>query len=200
MAFRFLHDKLEKSCPSGTYENILEIGSNNGEHIEFVPASWKSYVALDLKLPDADIISKFKDRDVNFLIGDAQDLNFSDIFFDRCISTCVLHHVNSVETVLRELLRVTKLGGVITIAVPNDPGILYRAARYFTSVRRARKANLVEELNLVHALEHRNHFLAIDSILKWVFENQEVRIMRYPNVVKFWQMNFLTVYAIKKIK
>jgi len=199
LAFRFLHQKIEKSCPIGLYPNILEVGSNNGEHVAFVPRNWSRYVALDLRLPSNEIYEKFDGFGVSFEEGDVQKIPYPNNSFDRIISTCVMHHVNSPESAFREMLRVAKSGGIISIAVPNDPGLSYRFLRHITSVRRAKRMNLEEELNLVHALEHKNHFLAIEAILKWVFKNQEVRVSRYPNIFRFWHLNFLTIYTIRKV-
>lgn len=198
LAFRFLHQRIEKSCPKGRYRNILEVGSNRGEHISFVFKNWEKYVALDLRLPSVEICEKFQGLDVTFEEGDVQAMLYPDNSFDRIISTCVMHHVSNPESAFREMLRVTKVGGIISIAVPNDPGLSYRFLRHITSVRRAKKMNLRAELNLVHALEHRNHFLSIDAILKWVFIKQEVTVSRYPNIIKFWHFNFLTIYSIRK--
>jgi phosphatidylethanolamine/phosphatidyl-N-methylethanolamine N-methyltransferase len=200
IAFRFLHTKIEQACPAGEFREILEVGANSGEHIPFVPKSWDSYVALDLRLPTVEIIKEYDPVGVSFQQGNVESMSFRDDSFDRCISTCVMHHVDSPEAAFREILRVTKINGIMSIAVPNDPGIFYRFLRQITSVRRAKKVDLCEELDLVHALEHKNHFLAIDSILRWVYLDQEIQVSRFPNILKYWQLNFLTVYTVRKIK
>jgi SAM-dependent methyltransferase len=168
--------------------------------VPIVPKSWDSYVALDLRLPTVEIIKEYDPVGVSFQQGNVESMSFPDDSFDRCISTCVMHHVDSPEAAFREILRVTKINGIMSIAVPNDPGIFYRFLRQITSVRRAKKVDLCEELDLVHALEHKNHFLAIDSILRWVYLDQEIQVSRFPNILKYWQLNFLTVYTVRKIK
>jgi SAM-dependent methyltransferase len=199
-AFKFLHTKLEKNCPERNYADILEIGANEGEHIPFVRRTYLRYTALDLRLPPSQILEIFGKQGVTFLTGSAESLPFAQCSFDRVILTCVLHHLGDLESALREILRVTKVDGIISISVPNDPGIFYRFLRQVTSVRKAKKFNLQEQLSLVHSLEHKNHFWAIDTILRWVFASQEISRKSYPGLMKYWQLNFLTIYTIKKIE
>jgi|688.fasta_scaffold405144_2 ubiquinone/menaquinone biosynthesis C-methylase UbiE len=198
LAFRFLHSSIEKNVPPGEYAKILEVGADQGQHISFVTQNWDSYTAIDLHLPRKEVSKHFKNLRVLFQKGNVNSLDFIDNSFDRTIVTCVLHHVVDIEKAFREILRVTRVGGVISIAVPNDPGLTYRFLRSLSSVRRARKLGLEDELELVHAFEHRNHYLAINSILKWVFSGHQVTSKSYPGFFRFWQFNFLTVHTIIK--
>ena len=98
-----------------------------------------------------------------------------------------------------ELLRVTKPGGVITILLPCDPGLLYRFLRRITSVRKATKINLNQKLKLVHAIENKNHFLSLVEILKYVFAEQHIDLSFYPNRFRSYDLNAFAIMEITKI-
>ena len=54
---------------------------------------------------------------LRFLVGDAQALEFADASFDRTLSQLVLNFVVDREKAVREMLRVTRPGGVVAAAV-----------------------------------------------------------------------------------
>lgn len=54
---------------------------------------------------------------VQFLVGDAQALDFPDATFDRTLSQFVLNFVPDHGKALREMIRVTRSGGVVAAAV-----------------------------------------------------------------------------------
>jgi ubiquinone/menaquinone biosynthesis C-methylase UbiE len=67
--------------------------------------------------------------------------------------------VDDVENSLKEARRVCKNGGVISIYLPTDPGIMYRFMRKIFTARRASKLRINYEY--INALGHRNHFYSI---------------------------------------
>jgi SAM-dependent methyltransferase len=52
-----------------------------------------------------------------FIVGDAQALQFADATFDKTISQLVLNFVSAREQALDEMIRVTRPGGVVAAAV-----------------------------------------------------------------------------------
>ena len=66
----------------------------------------------------------------NFVRGDANNLPFNNKVFDECSCHHVLEHngINPFK-VLKEMLRVTKAGGIITIAVPHRIADRKRASK-----------------------------------------------------------------------
>ena len=193
-----LHRFLERGIPPKNYLKILEIGANNGEHIEFVKHFYDEYFVTDLALSAALIEKISHNSKLKMLEADAHALPFKDLSFDRVLSTCVLHHLEDPELALRECLRVTKIGGVITIILPNDPGVMYRLARRFTTVRAARKKGMLEVVEYIHAKEHRNHYLSIIHLARVVFRNQKVKIKSFPFVVPNYNLNFITKIIVTK--
>ena len=196
IAFKYLHKSLEKNFKSNAGLEILEIGANIGEHMSFVAKNFESYTLSDIRQ------TKFLNQGnpkIKFLIADAESLPIEDCTFDRIISTCVFHHLNDPTRGLEEIRRVVRIGGCISILLPNDPGIMYRALRKLTTLRTAKRQGLLDEVQLVHALEHKNHYLSIRTLIKWVFENDEIRFSFKPFWIPSYNFNAITVINIKRL-
>jgi SAM-dependent methyltransferase len=194
---RVLHKFLEKGHENNEGLTILEVGANKGEHLKYVKPGWKMYYSTDLHLPNNQKL--LSNGNVVVEIQNVEDLKYPDKEFDRVIATCLFHHLSNPEHAAREILRVTKIGGVISILIPNDPGVLYRVLRSMTTLRAARKKSKVDEIQLIHAREHRNHYLSLFIILKFVFKSQSVQIRQFPFGFKGYNLNALTVFEITKI-
>lgn len=175
-----------------------KLGGGDGEHAAFVSSGWTTYVCTDVRRPSEEVLRNLHSLGVNFQVEDAQALSFPENKFDRVISTCVLHHLIYPELALLEMRRVVKPGGRISLALPTDPGMTYRFLRRFTTVRNARKFELNSELEIIHAFEHRNHYLGIIPLIQEVFKNDSIRKSSKP----FWlfghHLNAFTVFQIIK--
>jgi SAM-dependent methyltransferase len=197
LSSRVLHKFLEKGHENNEELKILEVGANKGEHLKYVKPGWKTYHSTDLHLPiNQKLLST---GNVVVEIQNVEDLKYPENEFDRVIATCLFHHLSNPEQAAKEILRVTKIGGVISILIPNDPGALYRLLRSLTTLRAASKKAIVDEIQLIHAREHRNHYLSLFIILKFVFKSQSVRIRQFPFGFKSYNLNALTVFEVTKI-
>jgi phosphatidylethanolamine/phosphatidyl-N-methylethanolamine N-methyltransferase len=202
---RILHKIIEKPFNSNLDLRILEVGANAGEHLPYVAADFLSYTMTDIRPLESNAIldelrSKHKFAGaINFQIADVQALPFENENFDRVISTCLFHHLEDPMEAFEEVRRVTKIGGTISILVPNDPGILYRILRGVTTLRTAKKFGLLEEVQLVHALEHNNHFLQLRTLLKYVFRKDRIILSSFPFKLNCYNINALTVFHVIKV-
>jgi len=188
---RFLEKPFDKSA---TFENVLEVGAGSGEHYQFVRHQFSNYVQSDIRIPESAMT---QDARSSFVATNAEDLPFVDNYFDRVVLTCLLHHLSNPLTCLREVKRVVKPGGHISILVPADPGFFYRALRFLTSVRRAKKLGF-DSGALVHALEHRNHVGSLNQMIKYVFAESEIKSRGWPLVIaSWWNLNLLISYQIR---
>lgn len=189
-----LHRLLELGESSTHHARVLEVGANRGEHLAFVRHGWSEYVMLDLvnrmrsDLPDGAC----------FVAGDAHALPFPNGHFDRTIMTCVLHHLSDPERAMAELRRVTRPGGLISILLPTDPGVAYRAVRALTSGVRAQRAGVAKEQRLSHAREHRNHFASLILMLRSAFSADKVHVRHFPLLLPMWNINLLAVVQVKR--
>ena len=109
-------DFVLKSQP---FDAVLDVGCGNGRHL--LPAR-ESDTLKSALLFGCDIIPRFvqiaKDRKLEVLRCDAVHLPYRSSVFDRVLCVAVIHHLASEERrlhVLEELLRVTRLKGVILV-------------------------------------------------------------------------------------
>jgi len=190
---KILHRFLEYGKKVVSQErSILEIGVNNGEHIDFVKGGWASYIAIDVRTPSENTLKYFHDRNVKFVLADVHELPFPNDSFDEVIITCVLHHLLDPDKALIQVKRVLKPGGKVYILIPNDPGLSYRTVRHLTSVRRAKKLNFKNQLQDLHYSEHRNHYLGLIYSLKRVFKEDIIELRSFPFFFNSYDLNLLT--------
>lgn len=199
--FKVPHREMEKMFTSNYGLKILEIGCNKGEHVEFVRSDWRgsgSYVATDIRDLEAEDLQYLSSVGVLFKKEDVEHLSFSNFQFDRVIVTCVFHHLTNPIKGFREIRRVTKIGGRIDILLPNDPGFMYRLLRRLTTLRNAKKVNRVREVELIHALEHRNHFLSLSKLAEETFKNDVLNWNGYPFSFNLYNLNAFTILRVKR--
>ena len=177
---RYMHRALERRYgPTEHFGRVLEIGANRGEHLEFVRHGFEEYLLTDLRTPQVDE-SILADPRIRLGACDVSSIPYPDATFDRVISTCVLHHVESPLQAALEMRRVTRPGGLVSILMPTDPGLAYRVGKAVTSGRHARRLGIGPLHALVSALDHANHFRSIRTQLGHVFRDDSPAIDWYP--------------------
>ena len=202
LAFNQMHRFIESEFQFAPNLEILEIGINSGEHFEFVKKPFKKYVGVDIRnvLDEPTTKDYFLKNNIEFCHGSVEELPLQDASFDRVIITCVLHHLVNPERALSEVRRVVRQNGTVTILLPNDPGLLYRSIRALTTLRKARRHRLYREVQLIHAREHKNHFLSLRVLIKEVFAGDRIIEKGFPFLLKGYNMNALSIFEIRNIK
>ena len=173
---------------------ILEVGGNIGEHIKYVRSSFAKYLLTDLR--EINFISN--DSRVSFECFNVQHIPYPDNTFDRVICTCLLHHVENLNLALKEMLRVTKKDGTISILLPCDPGLVYRVAKVIGPNRVWRKHGILNP-SFFHYSQHRNHFPGIKSSIKEIYFNEKIHWKYWPLKFSSWNLNMFTVVTIEKL-
>jgi SAM-dependent methyltransferase len=196
--YKFMHRSMERPFDkTDSFDRVLELGGNRGEHIPFVRHGFRDYLLTDL-YPPTLLPALEADRRIRTAICDAGEIPYPSASFERVIATCLMHHVDSPFTVAREVRRVTTPGGVITILIPTDPGLAYRVGKALTSGRAARREGLADRHRLLNALDHPNHFLSIKEQLRHVFRDDVVSIKWLPFGVPSMSLNAFTVFTITR--
>ena len=99
---------------------VLDVATGNGNFIHFLLEGLMNYddiTGIDTKEGlEAVFKANFQSQPVNYRKMDAAALHFADATFDTvCISNS-LHHMPELESTLKEMLRVLKLGGLFIIS------------------------------------------------------------------------------------
>ncbi len=202
---RQFHRSLERPWTTGYFANVLELGATNAEHLKHVRHNFKRYVMLDINdsqsARDAAGQASRPDRPVEFLVSDAQFLtNVADSSVDRLISMCLLHHLPGPDQALDRWRAVVKPGGVLSIFLPCDPGVLWRAGRLVTTFRAAKRLGMSKtDIRYLNARDHRNHVASIAAMINAVFRHDSVRVHRFPaQPLPSWNFNLYYTFQITK--
>lgn len=191
---------MEDSIPKNTIEyqspyRILEVGGGKAQHSNFVLENYSEYHSLDLRNFNTNLNNNEK---IKFIQGDVHNIPAPNNFYDRVVSTCLLLHLDYPEIALQEMARVVKPDGWISAFVPHDPGALFRFTRSITNYIPTRRLKLHSELRLIRALDHRNHFLSIKTILEEIFQNHKIIKRSFGLVPSSFNFGLYTIYHIQK--
>ena len=135
VVFQRGHALLEKTLPEGDFGNVLEVGVGSGDHI-FHMDRFSCYTLSDadetmlaMARDRIEESGRFRDREIRTSVQQGERLTFPDGAFDRLVATHVLEHIPEPYKALREWARVVRPGGIISVILPTDPGILWRFSR-----------------------------------------------------------------------
>jgi SAM-dependent methyltransferase len=97
-------------------ERVLDVGSGTGA-LSSAAAAVESVQVTGIE-PSPDFVRYAQEHvDGRFEVGDALALPFADDAFDRTLSMLVLNFVTDPPAALRQMIRVTRPGGVVAAAV-----------------------------------------------------------------------------------
>ncbi len=192
---KLLSPKIYDNC-----EKVLEIGPGFEPHIKYKKLNFKEYHCLELNDQQIEFEKYYSDNftDVKFHYYDGKKINFDDNFFDRVIISHALEHTPNFENFIKEMTRVIKKEGVISIALPCDNGLLWRLGRFFMKKTYLKKKKISEiEYDYFIANEHINTIFQIRSILR---KNFNIRSELYlPFRLKIIDINLFYLCHITKL-
>jgi len=180
---------------SGEEYSILEIGAGKGEHFKYVAKPFGKYVMLDI-LPQPEEFSEFKGA--AWVQQDICDPKLKIDKFDRVISMCVFHHLSDPAAAMENIKSILNTGGVFSLFLPSDPGVLNRIVRKLFVTPRARKLGF-EHYELVNAREHRNHYWGLKKELEYQFQDFEISRKYYPFRFPAGNLSLFSIWHIKKV-
>ena len=123
VVFTRLFDKYAGHLAPHPSARVLEVGCGTGATVRALARRADflgKAVGVDQSAPFIDAARRFArdenlgDR-VDFLVGDAHDLDFPDATFDAVFAHTLISHVTDPETVLREMARVVRPGGLVAV-------------------------------------------------------------------------------------
>lgn len=170
---------------------VLEVGAGNCQHIKFVYGEFAEYVMSDLR---PEMFPRTIERGTLMLDSvSAENIPFPDNSFDRLVATCLLAHMSNPDEALSEWRRVVKAGGIISIYVPCDPGLLLRLMQAVVSHPKKKKLGVFKP-KLFHYREHKNSYVRLVEEIKNISGNLE--IVRYPFPFLSWNLNLWAVFQV----
>lgn len=195
---KLMHRFLENGRDSIPFEKVLEVGALNGEHTHFVNHEFSQYYVTDIRNPSQTTIDYLSKRGFTFRFADVENLPFEDAYFDRVISTCLLHHLENPEQGISEILRVVKSGGTVDILVPNDPSFIYSASWFVTTGIRALLKRKFRESYTNRKSEHIKDLKSIEISLFALNNYNLIEKKHFPNVFKWKNLAVLFRFTIIK--
>lgn len=193
------HQLLEKTLPKmGTNNRVLEVGAGSGHHLPYVKQDFQRYVMTDgsdamLEIASEKFSGQLSAGTLKIEKQDATALTYPDVSFDRLIATHVLEHLPNPVNVLREWNRVVRPGGIISIVLPCDPGMLWRLGRYLGPRRNARKLGIAYDY--LQAAEHINSIFNLVVFIRHHFEAESE--FWYPTRIPTPDLNLFFICHIR---
>jgi ubiquinone/menaquinone biosynthesis C-methylase UbiE len=168
------HALLEQTLPKiEGLKTILEVGAGSGHHFPYVNKNFTKYITTDGSAEMLAIASEKYAKEISsgLMVLEKQDatkLDYADSSVDRLIATHVLEHLPNPVDVLKEWNRVVRPGGVISIVLPCDPGLLWRVGRHLGPRRNAQKLGMAYDY--LQAAEHINSIYNLKVFIQHHFE------------------------------
>jgi len=169
---RYCHRKLECFKRREKYSKVLEIGAGNIPHLDYLKHDYDEYFIAETSTYALEFCKEMKN--VKAYSYDGVNLPFEDDFFDRIIISHCLEHISEPEKFLFEVMNKLRNGGVLSISLPTDPGLLWRLGKIFTKYYTAKRTYKISsnEYDYLLATEHINSIFNLISIIRYNFKNQ----------------------------
>jgi ubiquinone/menaquinone biosynthesis C-methylase UbiE len=118
---RRARDVVLRHLPKAPGIRLLDVAIGDGVYTSWLPEDW-SIVGIDVSSTQLSACRRNNaGRDLELVLGEAEDLPFRDGEFDAVLSNGGFNHFNDPEGALREMVRVAKPGAPVIIAdeMPN---------------------------------------------------------------------------------
>ena len=194
---KLCHKDLEKFNFSQKISKVLEIGAGSKPHYEFLKHDYDEYHIIETS--DVKIDNLEKNTKIFFKNYDGKKIPYEKFFFDRIIISHCLEHIYYPEEFLEETMSKLKDGGVLSISLPTDPGLLFRLGRLYMKLFSIKKTYEISpiEYDYMNATEHVNSIFNLHSIIKHNYKNI-AKESYLPFKIKAFDLNlFYNVHIIK---
>ena len=196
------HKGLEINNNLNSNSNILEIGAGSSPHIDYVNHDFKKYYFLESSNFAINFLKKKfkKNNKVLFKYYKNNKIPFKKNYFDRIIISHVLEHIPDPESYLNQMFNLLKKNGILSIALPSDPGIMWRVGRFLLKIFKVKKILNIskEEYNYMIATEHINSIFNLISIIKYKYKKNIIDEKYLPFKIKSLDLNLFYNVTLKK--
>ena len=175
---------------------ILEVGAGKGQHARYIRHYFQRLTQSDIRPQNLPSDSYDPRLTIEARPVDAENLPYADSSYDRIVATCLLAHLTNPEKALEEWKRVVRPGGVISIFVPCEPGLLLRILQSMTTRRKQKKMGY--DAWLLHYREHRNHYPGMLTLIRHSY-GSDSRITSYPFPFLGWNFNLWSIVQVENL-
>ena len=192
------HRQLEKFDFPKNISKVLEVGAGNAPHYKFIKHEYDEYHIVETS---RTIIGNYADNPKVIAANyDGKILPYEKEYFDRIIISHCLEHIVDPEAFLFEMMEKLKTGGVLSISLPTDPGLLFRIGRLYLKIFSLRNKYKIssEKFDYMNATEHVNSIFGLSSIIKYNYKDC-LKDYYLPFKIKLFDLNlFYNVHISKK--
>ncbi len=193
LLMRISHYLMDIGIPQELNKNILEIGGGTNPHFQWNKKfRFKSYIISDTE----NHVKEFPDN-IKFILSSNFESKLYEKRFSRIIASHVLEHLSDPEVNLLSWTEMLSDDGVLSIALPCDPGLFWHLCRQISS-RKAQKVYQItkQERNLIMAREHINSIYNLLYIIDYYFITK--KIIWFPAALPFNNINLLCIITLYK--
>ncbi|RZO62513.1 MAG: SAM-dependent methyltransferase [Candidatus Pelagibacterales bacterium] len=188
--------KIKNNC------KVLEIGAGTSPHLKYVKHKFGKYYFIETSKFAINFLKKKfgDDKKFKFKTYNGRKIPYKKNYFDRIIISHVLEHISDPEFFLEEMMSKLKKNGFISIALPNDPGFLWRLGRFFLKIFKVKKKlNITNlEYDYMIATEHVNSIFNLISIIRYKHKNNIISEKYLPFKIKILDLNLFYNVTLKK--
>tara|TARA_B100001741_G_scaffold221445_1_gene183698 strand:- start:431 stop:1096 length:666 start_codon:yes stop_codon:yes gene_type:complete len=193
----YCHKQLEKIEFPENISKVLEIGAGNVPHLKYLNHKFDEYHIIETS--DFAINEYSNNPKIKIQKYDGKNIPYSNETFDRIIISHCLEHIPFPENFLFEMMDKLKKGGILSISLPADPGLLFRIGRLYLKLFSIKKKYQItkEEFDYMNATEHINSIFTLRSLIKFHFKGK-IKEFYLPFKVKLIDLNlFYNVHIWK---
>ena len=202
-AMDYCHRDLEKCfLLNKKYSQVLEIGAGTSPHINYIKHNYDKYYSLETsKFAILYLKKKFKKKKIHPIYYNGIKMPFKNKFFDRIIISHVLEHINDPEKFIIQAFYKLKKNGILSISLPTDPGVLWRAGRTYLKLSKSYKILKIDadEYEYMNSTEHINSIFNLIAIINYHFKDFIVSKNYWPFKIQMPDLNLFYNVNIKKI-
>ena len=198
MLMRYCHRQLESKLPDKKFKKILEIGAGSEPHFSYIKNKDFIYFILE-KTKQESPIKKIKSEKIFYKYYDGKKIPFKQNSFDRIILSHTLEHILDPEPFIKNVMKILKKNGVLSISLPADPGLFYRISRMMNKIfsfNYKLKISAIE-YDYSNAIEHINSIFNLVNIIRYNYK-KKITESFLPFKIKLIDLNlFYNVHITK---
>ena len=133
-----------------------------------------------------------------------EKISFKSNFFDRIILSHVLEQILEPEVFLKDMIKKLKKGGILSITLPCDPGVLWRVGKFFLKILSVKKILNISNVKYDYliASEHINLIFNLKSIIKYKYSKillmKAIYQLELNLLIKFTDLNLFHNITLRK--